>query len=119
MSDRSQSVSSYLIQRLYDHGVRYIFGVPGDFVLGFYHELVESNKLKVVNTCDEQGAGFAADAGAQLANPLLRPIVIVGDGAFQMTGMEVSTLSRFGLNPVIIILNNKGHGTERPLLDGP
>ena len=65
--------------------------------------------------------GFAVPAaiGAQLANPLLRPIVIVGDGAFQMTGMEVSTISRFGLNPVIIILNNKGYGTERPLLDGP
>jgi len=43
----------------------------------------------------------------------------VGDGAFQMTGMEVSSISRFGLNPVIIVLNNKGYGTERPLLDGP
>jgi len=65
--------------------------------------------------------GFAVPAaiGAQLANPLLCPIVIVGDGAFQMTGMEVSSISRFGLNPVIIVLNNKGYGTERPLLDGP
>ena len=37
--------------------------------------------------------GFAVPAaiGAQLANPTLRPIVIVGDGAFQMTGMEIST----------------------------
>jgi TPP-dependent 2-oxoacid decarboxylase len=65
--------------------------------------------------------GFAVPAaiGAQLANPTLRPIVIVGDGAFQMTGMEISTISRFGLNPVIIVLNNKGYGTERPMLDGP
>ena len=40
--------------------------------------------------------GFAVPAaiGAQLANPMLRPIVIVGDGAFQMTGMEISTISR-------------------------
>jgi TPP-dependent 2-oxoacid decarboxylase len=65
--------------------------------------------------------GFAVPAaiGAQLANPMLRPIVIVGDGAFQMTGMEISTISRFALNPVIIILNNNGYGTERPMLDGP
>src|ERR687887_277829 len=65
--------------------------------------------------------GFAVPAaiGAQLANPILRPIVIVGDGAFQMTGMEVSTISRFALNPVIIVLNNNGYGTERPMLDGP
>jgi indolepyruvate decarboxylase len=66
MSEFSQNVSSYLIQRLYDNGVRHIFGVPGDFVLGFYQQLVYSNKLKVINTCDEQGAGFAADAYARI-----------------------------------------------------
>jgi TPP-dependent 2-oxoacid decarboxylase len=66
MSDLSQNVGSYLIQRLYDLGVRHVFGVPGDFVLGFYHELIQSNKLKVINTCDEQGAGFAADAYARI-----------------------------------------------------
>jgi TPP-dependent 2-oxoacid decarboxylase len=65
--------------------------------------------------------GFAVPAsiGAQLANPRVRPVVIVGDGAFQMTGMEVSTIARFNLNPVIIVLNNGGYGTERPMLDGP
>ena len=36
-----------------------------------------------------------------------------------MTGMEISTISRFALNPIIIVLNNKGYGTERPMLDGP
>jgi TPP-dependent 2-oxoacid decarboxylase len=66
MSDLSQNIGSYLIQRLYDHDVRHIFGVPGDFVLGFYQELIQSNKLKVINTCDEQGAAFAADAYARI-----------------------------------------------------
>ncbi len=66
MSELSQNVGSYLIQRLYDHDVRHIFGVPGDFVLGFYQELIQSNKLKVINTCDEQGGAFAADAYARI-----------------------------------------------------
>jgi indolepyruvate decarboxylase len=66
MSDPSENVGSYLIQRLYEYGVRHVFGVPGDFVLGFYHELIQSNKLKVINTCDEQGAAFAADAYARI-----------------------------------------------------
>lgn len=43
----------------------------------------------------------------------------MGDGAFQMTGMEVSTIARFGLSPIIVILNNEGYGTERPIIDGP
>ena len=57
--------------------------------------------------------------GVQVANPDLRPIVLVGDGAFQMTCLELSTAIRHGFNPIIIVLNNKGYTTERFLLEGP
>ena len=65
--------------------------------------------------------GFAvpASVGAQLANPKLRPLVLVGDGAFQMTGQELSTVARYKLNPVVVVLNNGGYGTERHMQDGP
>ncbi|HVM49940.1 MAG TPA: thiamine pyrophosphate-dependent enzyme [Candidatus Acidoferrum sp.] len=65
--------------------------------------------------------GFAvpASVGAQLANPKLRPLVLVGDGAFQMTGMELATVARYGLNPIVVLLNNGGYGTERHMQDGP
>lgn len=65
--------------------------------------------------------GFAVPAslGAQVANPKLRPIVLVGDGAFQMTCMELSTTVRQGFNPLILVLNNKGYTTERFLQEGP
>lgn len=64
--------------------------------------------------------GFAipASVGAQLADPQLRALVLVGDGAFQMTGMELSTVTRYNLNPIVIVLNNGGYGTERPMQDG-
>ena len=57
----AKTIGDYLIQKLYAHGVRHVFGVPGDYALGFFHEL-ESSDIQVINTCDEQGAGFAADA---------------------------------------------------------
>ena len=65
--------------------------------------------------------GFAVPAalGAQMARPELRPLVLVGDGAFQMTGLELSTIVRNKLNPVIVVLNNHGYGTERHIHDGP
>jgi TPP-dependent 2-oxoacid decarboxylase len=65
--------------------------------------------------------GFAVPGsiGVQLANPHTRPLVIVGDGAFQMTGMELTTAVRYGLDPIVILLDNAGYGTERPMLDGP
>jgi indolepyruvate decarboxylase len=64
--------------------------------------------------------GFAVPAalGAMTARPDLRPIVLLGDGAFQMTGMEISTIVRRGLAPIIIVLDNQGYGTERLLHAG-
>ena len=65
--------------------------------------------------------GFAVPAGigVQLADPKVRPLVLVGDGAFQMTGLELATAARYGLNPIVIVLNNRGYGTERHMQDGP
>ena len=64
--------------------------------------------------------GFAVPAsiGVSMANPSLRPFVLVGDGAFQMTGNELSTAVRLGLRPIILILNNDGYGTMRRIRDG-
>jgi TPP-dependent 2-oxoacid decarboxylase len=64
--------------------------------------------------------GFAVPAsiGAQLADRTLRPLVIVGDGAFQMTGMELSTALRYKLNPIVVVLNNGTYLTEQLMLDG-
>jgi indolepyruvate decarboxylase len=65
--------------------------------------------------------GFAVPAaiGAQINKPRLRPIVFVGDGAFQMTGQELSTIVSYGLNPIVFVLNNKGYTTERFIKEGP
>ena len=64
--------------------------------------------------------GFAVPAsiGVAMAAKKLRPYVLVGDGAFQMTGVEISTAVRLGLNPIIIVLNNDGYGTLRKVRDG-
>lgn len=65
--------------------------------------------------------GFAVPAalGTQVRHPRLRPLVLVGDGAFQMTGQELSPIARRGLNPIIFVLNNRGYTTERFIQDGP
>ena len=64
--------------------------------------------------------GFAVPAsiGVATARPDLRPYVLVGDGAFQMTGVEISTAVRLGLNPIVLVLNNDGYGTMRQIRDG-
>jgi indolepyruvate decarboxylase len=64
--------------------------------------------------------GFSVPAalGALTARPTARVLVICGDGAFQMTGMELSTIVRHGYAPIVIVLDNHGYGTERFLHPG-
>lgn len=55
------------------------------------------------------GFGIPAAFGVQVASGR-RPLAIVGDGAFQMTGMELGHCARHGWDPVVIVLNNGGWG---------
>lgn len=61
----NRSIGQYLIQRLQDHGIGDVFGIPGDYVLSFYGEL-EKSPVNVVGCTREDCAGFAADAYARL-----------------------------------------------------
>ena len=47
----------------------------------------------------------------------LRPIVLCGDGAFQMTGPEISHAPNFGVNPIVLVINNGGWGIFRPVAE--
>lgn len=61
------------------------------------------------------GYTLPAGLGVGLAAPDRRPIILIGDGGFQMTGQEVSTMIRQGLNPIIFIINNDGYQVERAI----
>lgn len=64
------------------------------------------------------GFSVPATVGAMVANPNSRAYCLVGDGAFQMTGLEISTCAKYKLKPIICILNNDGYGTQRHIIDG-
>jgi len=53
------------------------------------------------------GYGVPAGLGLQAATGR-RPIVLVGDGAFQMTGWELGNAQRHGWDPIVLIFNNAG-----------
>ncbi|OHB81673.1 MAG: preprotein translocase subunit Tim44 [Planctomycetes bacterium RBG_16_64_12] len=83
-------------------------------------ELVVHRQTEFLSPAYYASMGFAVPAalGTMVARPDLRPLVLVGDGAFQMTGMELSNIVRRNLSPIVIVLDNKGYGTERLLHAG-
>lgn len=64
------------------------------------------------------GYAIPASIGIKLSRPEIKPIVIVGDGALQMSSSALSTIIKYKLNPIVIVLNNRGYTTERIILDG-
>ncbi len=83
-------------------------------------ELVIHDSTDFLSPAYYTSMGFSVPAalGACTARPDHRVVVICGDGAFQMTGQEMSTLIRQGHSPIIIVLDNHGYGTERMLQQG-
>jgi indolepyruvate decarboxylase len=61
------------------------------------------------------GYSVPASLGISLARPDQRAVIIAGDGAFQETAQELSTLMRNNTNSIIFLLNNGGYTIERIL----
>ena len=137
------TVGSYLAQRLEEVGVRDYFAIPGDFNLSLLDELLKNPRLKMINCCNELNAGYAADGyarekgvaalvltfgvgGLSAVNAVagafaeeLPVIGFIGDGSFQMTAQEVSTILRYNYSGVIFLLNNGAYTIEVMIHDGP
>jgi TPP-dependent 2-oxoacid decarboxylase len=64
------------------------------------------------------GFGVPGALGAQLGAGF-RPLVLCGDGAFQMTGPEIAQAPRYGLNPIVVVVNNGGWQIFRPVVARP
>ncbi|HEU0183086.1 MAG TPA: thiamine pyrophosphate-binding protein [Agromyces mariniharenae] len=60
------TVADYLLDRLAEEGVRHLFGVPGDFTLGFLDHVEAHDRIEWVGCANELNAGYAADGYARM-----------------------------------------------------
>ena len=94
---------------------------PGDAFCAAPEFHIEEAENFIVQ-CYYSSIGFCTPAalGVSLARPDKRPVVLTGDGAFQMTAQEISTLIRERRPAVVVVINNDGYLIERRLhRDGP
>jgi indolepyruvate decarboxylase len=66
---------------------------------------IENTELVAPGYYATMGFGVPAGMGVQAATGK-RPLIMVGDGAFQMTGWELLNCGRYGWNPIVLLLNN-------------
>lgn len=105
----TNTIGKYLIRRLQQVGLRHIFGVPGDYVLRFFDYLEESN-IKVINTCNELNAGYAADAYGRI-NGIGAACVTYGVGGFSLFNAAVGAFAE--RVPLIIISGGPKSGEHK------
>ncbi len=63
------------------------------------------------------GFGLPAAMGAKLACPERTVVAVVGDGGFQMTAQELSTMRRYGIRVAVLLLDNQALGMVRQWQD--
>lgn len=98
---------------------------PSDVILA-------EDGTSIAGACDmrmPQGCTFVSQAvwgsigytvgallGTLCAAPARRQLLFVGDGSFQLTAQELSTILRHDLKPFIFLINNRGYTIERAIL---
>lgn len=65
------TLGHYLLTRLTQLGVKHMFGVPGDFNLGFLDLVEDHPDIEWVGNCNELNAAYAADGYARVKNNAL------------------------------------------------
>jgi indolepyruvate decarboxylase len=85
------------------HGRRPMAADVGDCL--FTAMEMENTQLVAPGYYAGMGFGVPGGLGIQAATGQ-RPLVLVGDGAFQMTGWELGNCVRYGWDPIVILFNN-------------
>ena len=86
-----------------EHGKMPIASDMGDCL--FTAMEIEHTALVAPGYYATMGYGVPAGLGLQAATGQ-RPLILVGDGAFQMTGWELGNCRRYGWDPIVLLFNN-------------
>jgi pyruvate dehydrogenase (quinone) len=102
----SETVGAYVLKRLHEHGVRRVYGYPGDGIngiLGGFHE--HGEEVEFVQTRHEEIASFAACAHAKLSGEVGVCMATSGPGAIHLlNGLYDAKLDH---QPVVAIIGQQ------------
>ena len=70
-------------------------------------------RTQLAPTSGAMGYGVPAAIAAKLAHPDREVFAFAGDGCFLMTGQELATAVQYGVNIVIVVVDNSSYGTIR------
>jgi indolepyruvate decarboxylase len=96
----------FLFDQLWHHGVRHIFGIPGDFVLNLYEALAADGRFQLIRLSHEPAVGFAADGAARMSGSPGVCCVTYGAGGLNMINAVACAYAEE--SPLIVITGGPG-----------
>ncbi|WP_265694171.1 alpha-keto acid decarboxylase family protein [Providencia rustigianii] len=120
--DNGQITAQYLYPRLeemfMDHDI--VIAETGTASMGLVFALLPKEvSFQTQSLWGSIGWATPAAFGAAIAAPNKRVILVTGEGSHQLTAQEISQFARFGLKPIVFVLNNDGYLIERLLCKEP
>ncbi|HMN75241.1 MAG TPA: indolepyruvate/phenylpyruvate decarboxylase [Burkholderiaceae bacterium] len=100
---RPADIAAAVNELMHEHGPHPIASDVGDCL--FTAMEMDPTGLVAPGYYATMGYGVPAGLGLQAANGG-RPLILVGDGAFQMTGWELGNARRYGWDPIVLVFNN-------------
>ncbi|KAK6850384.1 pyruvate decarboxylase (predicted) [Apiospora arundinis] len=97
-----------------------VFADTGDsWFNGIHLSLPHGARFEIEMQWGHIGWSVPAAYGYALASPGRRIVVLIGDGAFQVTAQEVSQMVRSRTPVILVLMNNGGYTIEVEIHDGP
>ena len=113
-----KNVSSFKLVFLKENDI--IFGETGIIPHGLVQMKLPNNvEMHTQTLWGSIGWATPATFGACIANPNSRVILFTGEGSHQLTALEIGSMVRYGVKPIVLVLNNNGYTIERILSNDP
>jgi pyruvate decarboxylase len=107
------------VQQMLDSSTCVIAETGDSWFNGMNLDLPSGASFEIQMQYGSIGWSVGATLGYSLARPDRRVIALIGDGSFQMTAQALSTMIRYGVKPIIFLINNGGYTIEVEIHDGP
>jgi indolepyruvate decarboxylase len=104
-------LSDFLFGELRRHGVRQIFGIPGDFVLALYEAFQADGRFELVRLSHEPAVGFAADGAARIRRGIGVCCVTYGAGGLNMINAVACAYAEE--SPLVVLSGGPGRIERR------
>ncbi len=107
------------IQHIIDPETTVIAETGDSWFNGMKLTLPPGAKFEIQMQYGSIGWSVGAVLGSSLGASDRRVVGLIGDGSFQLTAQALSSIIRYGLKPIIFLINNGGYTIEVEIHDGP